>query len=139
MRSRSKYHSRKVTIDGIEFDSQKEARRFRELSLLEKAGKITELQTQVKYILIPAQYEPDTVGKRGGKKRGKLIERECAYVADFVYKKPVSFQYENDEGHLTFADGWETVVEDTKGFKTKDYIIKRKLMLWVHSIRIIEI
>ena len=135
----NKYRSRKITRDGVTFDSIKEYRRFCELSLLEKAGKVTDLQRQVKYVLIPAQYEPDTVGKRGGKKRGKLIERECAYVADFVYKTPVNFQYENEEGHLTFADGWETVVEDTKGFKTKDYIIKRKLMLWVHGISIKEI
>lgn len=120
---RSKYNSRKVTVDGIEFDSKKEARRFRELSLLENAGQITNLQRQVKFVLIPAQYEPDTVGTRGGIKRGKLLERECAYVADFVY---------------SFPDGsW--VVEDTKGYKTKDYIIKRKLMLHVHGIKIKEV
>lgn len=122
VRSRSKYHSRKVTIDGIEFDSQKEARRFRELSLLERAGQVTDLQRQVKFVLIPAQYEPDTIGKRGGVKRGKLIERECSYMADFTYTE----------------DG-KQVVEDTKGFKTKDYIIKRKLMLYVHGIKIKEL
>lgn len=122
MTYRSKYGSRKVCIDGITFDSRKEYRRFCELSLLEKAGEITELQRQVKFVLIPAQYEPDTIGKRGGKKRGKLIERECAYIADFVY----------------IANGTK-VVEDTKGFRTKDYIIKRKLMLWVHGIKIKEV
>lgn len=121
--ARNKYYSRKVTIDGIEFDSQKEARRFCELRLLERAGQIQNLQRQVKFILIPAQYEPDTIGKRGGKKRGKLIERECAYVADFVY----------------FPNGEKMVVEDTKGFRTKDYIIKRKLMLYQHGIKIHEI
>jgi hypothetical protein len=104
------------------FDSVKEYRRFCELSLLEKAGKITELKRQVKCVLIPAQYEPDTIGPRGGVKRGKLIERECAYIADFVYVQ---------DGKL--------VVEDTKGFRTTDYIIKRKLMLHVHGIRIKEI
>ena len=93
-----------------------------DLSLLARAGKIENLQMQVKFVLIPAQYEPDTIGKRGGVKRGKLIERECSYVADFVY---------TEDGKL--------VVEDTKGFKTKDYIIKRKLMLHVHGIRIQEI
>ena len=118
----NKYGSRKVTIGGITFDSQKEARRFMELSLLEKAGKITNLQRQVKFVLIPAQYEQDTIGKKGGVRRGKLIEREVSYIADF--------QYTQDE---------KTVVEDSKGFKTKDYIIKRKLMLWVHGIKIKEV
>ena len=128
MRSyRSKYGAKKVTVDGITFDSQKEARRFRELSLLEKAGKITELQRQVKYELIPAQ-----------RIDGKVVERACHYVADFVYQVPVHKQYENEQGHLVFADGYETVVEDTKGFKTPEYRIKKKLLLWVHGIQIKE-
>lgn len=107
----SKYYSRKVTIGGIAFDSQREAYRWRELALLQKAGQITDLQRQVKYELIPAQ-----------KINGKVVERACTYIADFVYK-----------------ENGNTVVEDTKGFKTKDYIIKRKLMLWVHGIRIVEV
>jgi hypothetical protein len=119
---RSKYGAKKVTVNGITFDSQKEYRRFRELVLLERAGRIQDLQRQVKFVLIPAQYEPDTIGKRGGVKRGKLIERECSYIADFVYTE----------------DG-KQVVEDTKGFRTADYIIKRKLMLKEHGIRIKEI
>lgn len=119
---KSKYHSRKITRDGMTFDSVKEYRRFCELSLLERAGTITDLQRQVKFVLIPAQREPDTIGKRGGIIKGKLIERECAYIADFVY-----------------VENGKKVVEDTKGFKTPDYIIKRKLMLWVHGIRINEI
>ena len=110
-KQRNKYHSRKITMDGITFDSLKEYRRFCELSLLEKAGTITELKRQVKYELIPSQ----RVG-------GKVAERACTYVADFVYKQH-----------------GETVVEDTKGFKTKDYIIKRKLMLYIYGIRIREI
>jgi hypothetical protein len=109
--ARNKYYSRKVTIDGIEFDSQKEARRFCELRLLERAGRITELQRQVKFELIPSQ-----------KIDGKVVERACTYVADFVY-----------------TENGKKVVEDTKGFKTKDYIIKRKLMLHVHGIKIQEI
>lgn len=121
---KNKYHSKKVEVNGIVFDSKKEARRFAELSLLEIAGTIQDLQRQVKYVLIPAQREPDTMGARGGIKKGKTIEKECAYIADFVYKD------------LTLN---ETVVEDTKGFKTKDYIIKRKLMLYVHKIRIKEV
>jgi hypothetical protein len=79
------------------------------------------LQRQVKYVLIPAQYEPDIIGKRGGVKHGKLIERECSYIADFVYTE----------------DG-KQVVEDAKGFRTQEYIIKRKLMLKEHGIRVRE-
>ena len=120
--SGNKYGSKKVEVDGIIFDSKKEAKRFQELSLLEKAGAIQNLQRQVKYVLIPAQREPDAIGKRGGPIKGKLLERECTYIADFVYQE----------------DG-QTVVEDTKGFRTKDYIIKRKLMLHEHGIKIKEI
>ena len=121
----NKYYNKKCTVNGIIFDSRKEARRYQELLLLERAGVIKSLQRQVKYVLIPAQYESfERYGKNGqeltpGK---KLIERECAYVADFVYVE----------------DG-KTVIEDTKGFKTKDFIIKRKLMLHIHGIRIREV
>ena len=121
---RNKYHSKKVEVNGIVFDSKKEAKRYSELSLLEKARTITELQRQVKYVLIPAQREPDTIGKRGGIIKGKTIEKECSYIADFVYRD---------------AETGELIVEDTKGFRTKDYIIKRKLMLFVHGIRIQEV
>ena len=117
-----KYHNKKIVIDGQVFDSKKEGYRYRELMLLERSGQITDLQRQVKYTLIPAQREPDTIGKRGGVKKGKLIEREVSYIADFVYR-----------------ENGELVVEDTKGIRTKDYIIKRKLMLYVHRIRIKEI
>ncbi len=117
----SKYHNKKVVHNGMTFDSQKEYRRFCELSLLERAGKISDLRRQVKYVLIPAQYEPDTVGKRGGVKRGKLLEREVSYVADFVYEQ---------DGML--------VVEDSKGFRTADYKLKRKMMLYFYGIRIKE-
>lgn len=119
----NKYGNKKITIGDETFDSAKEYRRFCELKLLQRAGKISKLQRQVKFELIPTQREPDTVGVRGGVKPGKVIEKECAYIADFVYV--------NDIG--------DTVVEDTKGFKTPDYIIKRKLMLYVHDIRIQEI
>lgn len=118
----SKYHAIKITIDGNTFDSRKEYRRFCELSLLQRAGAITDLQRQVEFVLIPAQREPDTIGVRGGVKKGKTLELAVKYVADFVYR-----------------ENGKTIVEDTKGFKTKDYIIKRKLMLWVHGIRIKEI
>ena len=102
----------------------KEYRRYLVLKLMQKEGKITDLQRQVKYILIPAQRELDTIGKRGGVKKGKLIERECAYYADFTYK---------------LADSGTLVVEDTKGVRTTEYIIKRKMMLYFHGIKIKEI
>lgn len=120
----SKYHAKKVSIQGEVFDSKKEARRFLELQMLEKAGKISGLQRQKKFVLVPAQYEPDTTGPRGGKIKGKLLEREVAYYADFVYF---------DEEEKDF------VVEDAKGVRTKEYIIKRKLLLWLNGYRIREV
>jgi hypothetical protein len=117
-----KYGNKKTTVDGITFDSLKEAKRYKELSLMQHSGMIQDLQMQVKYILIPAQREPDTVGARGGIHKGKLAERECTYVADFVYK-----------------ENGETIVEDTKSFRTKDYLLKRKMMLFFHGIKIREV
>lgn len=119
---RAKYHNRKITRDGVTFDSRKEFRRYEELMLLQQDGEITNLRRQVKFVLIPTQREPSKIGTRGGVKKGKLLERECAYVADFVY-----------------SENGKTVVEDTKGLRTKDYIIKRKLMLRVYGIRIREV
>jgi hypothetical protein len=118
----SKYHSKKVIINGVRFDSRREARRWNELLLLERAGKITDLKRQVEFELIPAQREPDTIGVRGGVKKGKVIEQKCSYVADFTYM---------ENGKL--------VVEDTKGVRTRDYILKRKMLLYFHGIRIKEI
>ena len=78
---------------------------------MEKAGEITKLERQKKFILIPSQRGDD----------GKVIERECAYRADFVYRQ-----------------GDRVVVEDTKGKRTKEYILKRKMMLCRHGVRIKE-
>ena len=122
--SGKKYGNAKSEVDGEIFDSRKEARRYIELQWLLKAGTIKDLRRQVRFVLVPAQREPDEIGPRGGRKPGKLIEKEVAYVADFVY---------------TDAETRGTVVEDTKGMRTKDYVIKRKLMLYVHGIRIREI
>lgn len=116
----NKYHAKKCVVGGEVFDSRKEAYRYQELCILEKAGAIKNLRRQVKYILIPSQRE--ILMRNGFPKYGKVIERECSYVADFVYE---------DDG--------KTVVEDSKGFHTKDYIIKRKLMLFIHGIRIKEV
>lgn len=110
MKRKSKYHSRKVTLDGITFDSKKEAARYSELRLLERAGAIRNLRRQVKFELIPSQ-----------RIDGKVVERPCAYIADFVYEH----------------DG-ETIVEDTKGVRTPEYVIKRKLMLYIHGFQIKE-
>lgn len=110
-RMRSKYGNRKTTHNGVTYDSRKEAKRGSELLLLERAGAIQNLRRQVRYELIPSQ-----------RIDGKVVERPIHYIADFVYEE----------------DG-ETVVEDTKGYKTADYIIKRKLMLWRHGIRIKEV
>lgn len=120
---KSKYHSRKITRDGMVFDSVKEYRRFCELSLLERAGAIRNLKRQVKYVLIPAQRAfTNEIDKKGNFRKGKLLERECAYIADFVYEQ-----------------NGKIVVEDVKGVRTKDYILKRKMMLFFHGIRIVEV
>jgi hypothetical protein len=121
----NKYRNRKVrTSDCIVHASQLEADRWIELKLLERAGKITNLKRQVKYVLIPAQYEAPVVVKNRKLKKGKLLERECYYKADFEYQ-------DKETG--------EFIVEDAKGVRTKDYIIKRKLMLSVYGIRIKEV
>lgn len=119
---RSKYGAKKINIDGETFDSKKEAKRWKELKLREDLGLISDLRRQVKYILVPAQREPDTVGSRGGVHKGRVIEREVAYYADFVYRQ----------------DG-KQIVEDVKGMRTETYKIKKKLMLWVHGIRVEEV
>lgn len=120
---KAKYRNSKVAIGGDTYDSMKEYRRYLDLLALENAGEIKDLRRQVKYILLPAQREPDTIGKRGGIHKGKLLEKEVAYYADFVY---------------TDSDG-KLIVEDTKGIRTKDYIIKRKMMLYFHKIQIHEV
>ena len=128
-RSRAKYGNRKAVVDGISFDSKKEAQRYTELKTLEKAGKITGLQLQREFELIPAQREHtneiyEKGPKKGRFKPGKLLECKCSYVADFVY-----WDLENNC----------MVVEDAKGMRTKEYIIKRKLMLYKYGIKIKEV
>ena len=107
----SKYRNQKIIVDGITFDSKKEAKRWAELKLLERAGKIFNLQRQVPFVLIPKQVRD-----------GKVAERPCVYKADFVYE-----------------ENGEDVVEDVKGIRTKEYAIKRKLMLWQFGIEIKEV
>lgn len=119
----SKYGAQKKQYNGMTFDSARELRRWQELELLQRGGVISNLRRQVKYVLIPAQHEPDTTGARGGVHRGKLLEREVAYYADF--------EYVDEQGHV--------IVEDAKGVRTPEYVIKRKLMLYIHHIQIREV
>lgn len=117
-----KEDGRKMGVSGVNkyrniktngFDSRKEERRYNELLLLQRAGRISNLRRQVPIELIPSQYID-----------GKCAERAVKYVADFVY-----------------CEGGQTVVEDVKSAitrKNKDYIIKRKLLLFVHHIRLRE-
>lgn len=122
----SKYHAKKTPChNGHMHHSEKEAERCDELHLMLKAGVITDLDTQKTYELIPAQYRyEERYGKAGKRLKDKriLLERACNYKADFVY-------------HL--KDG-TLVVEDCKGLRTKEYLIKRKLMLYIHKIKLLE-
>jgi hypothetical protein len=108
----SKYRNEKTTLDGRKFDSVKEANRYAELKLKERLGVIANLRMQVPYVLIPNIRNKD----------GKLLERAVIYKADFVYE-----------------ENGKTVVEDVKGVRTKEYKIKRKLMLYIHKIKIKEV
>ena len=108
---RPKYNNEKVEYEGIVFDSRKEYKRYRELLLLQKAGHIGFLQMQVPFLLIEKSE----------------TERECKYVADFVYID---------------AQSGQKIVEDVKSDATRKlstFIMKRKLMLSVHKIKIREV
>lgn len=107
--TKSKYHA--VKCNG--YDSRKEYYRAQQLKLWLKAGLISDLREQVVFLLVPPQINGEGVK-----------EKPVRYKADFVY-------VDNATGR--------TVVEDTKGFRTPEYIIKRKLMLQVHGITIKEI
>lgn len=103
-------------MNGVTFDSRKEARRYGELLLMQRADSISDLRRQVTFELVPKQRDP-----RGG------YMRSVKYIADFVY-------YDRRLG--------KTVVEDVKSDATRKlqaYVIKKKLMLQVHGIRITEV
>lgn len=126
------------TSDGILHASKREANRWAELCLLQRAGKISELDRQVRFELIPAQYEEIYTGEfyqRGARKgepklKRVCLEESCVYIADFVYK-------DHDTG--------QTVVEDAKGYRDPrsatyaKFVIKRKLMLYLKGIKIKEV
>lgn len=128
----NKYHNKKYTYLGIKFDSLKECRRYSQLRLLEQAGKIKDLQLQKTYELIPAQYEETdevyTKGIHKGEHKRVLLERACNYVADFYYVD---------------CETKQAVIEDVKGYKEGGayslFKVKRKLMLYIHGIKIKEI
>ena len=130
-RRRNKCGNRKTIVDGIQFDSIKEARRYEELKLLQRAGQITDLQLQKEFELIPAQYETfPRYGKTGKRLQDgkRCIEKSCVYKADFAY-----------------IQNGQQIVEDVKGYRDPasaayaKFVIKRKLLLWQYGIRIKEI
>ena len=104
---KSKYSSAKTDVDGIRFDSKKEAEFYAELKLREKAGEITHLRLQPRYLL-----------QEAFKHEGKQY-REMEYVADFEY-----------------IENGETVVVDVKGFRTAVYMLKRKLFLYRYGDKV---
>lgn len=112
VRGGAKYSNVRTEHDGMMFDSKAELKRWLELQILERIGEVKDLKRQVPYLLIPKTPRPS-----GGH------ERECSYVADFTY---------------TDRRG-RAIVEDVKGAATPEYRIKRKLMLFVHGIEVLEV
>lgn len=106
---RSKYHAKKTCVDGITFDSKREADRYLVLKNMEEDGDIEDLRRQVRYELIPAF---DVDGRH---------YRPVSYVADFVYR---------ENGH--------EVIEDVKGIKTDVYRLKSKLVAYRYGMNIRE-
>lgn len=95
-----KYKSEPIVIDGIRFDSKKEARRWAQLQLLQRAGEISGLERQVAFVLI---------GQNGPLKT--RTGRAMKITLDFVYKDK--------------AQGWATVYEESKGMPTRDYEVRK--------------
>lgn len=137
-KSRNKLNAQKIKYDGIEFDSMSECYRYQDLKILQMRGEIADLELQVVYDLIPDHYamvETGEVYKRGSKKGQPKTKRVCIeqgvkYIADFKY---------------TITKTGETVVEDVKGYRDtsaatyKVFVLKRKLMLHIYGIRVVEI
>lgn len=121
---RPKYGNKKAKHDGMIFDSRRERNRYIILSALQRAGEISDLRMQVTYELLPAIYEME---EKQLKTKVKMVQR-CAqravhYIADFVYK--------DKEGN--------EVVEDVKGLRTKEYLLKKKMMRALLGIQIKEV
>lgn len=121
----NKYHNTKTEVDGIVFDSKKEAKYYLYLKQLEKEGKISDLQRQVQYELVPAVWRDEIVHlKTKDKVVRRQVQRPIYYVADFVY--------------VNTLDGGTQVI-DIKGGKatiTKEFILKKKMMLALKGIDI---
>jgi hypothetical protein len=113
----SKYKNKKVVIDNITFDSNKEGMRYLELKQKESNGQIKDLRLQVKFELQPS-YKIDN----------KTI-RAINYVCDFVYM-------ENINGDIP---SWKQVIEDVKGYRTDVYKLKKKLFEYKYGIEIEEV
>jgi len=121
---KNKYNAKKVTICGIDFDSKKEGMRYLLLKDMERQGEIHDLRLQVPFELLPPIYREETVQlKTKTKTVTKLVQRAVHYVADFVYTDRQGIQH----------------VEDTKGLRLPDYILKKKMMLALLNIEITEI
>jgi len=119
----SKYHNQRTNRGNLTFDSKKEAQRFGELQILLIAGAIRNLKLQCDFTLQEAYTTPE----------GERV-RAIRYKADFCYERATEL---DAEGLMH----WEPVVEDVKSSatRTKDYIIKRKLMQEKHGISITEV
>ena len=125
-KKQNKYRNVKIEIDGQVFDSQKEYRVYKELTYRQMAGEISNLQRQVKFVLLPTQYYATDIKLKNGKPKMKA-ERAVEYIADFMYTDT--------------ATGL-TIVSDCKSEITRKdttYILKRKLMLYFHNIHIVEL
>ena len=106
MRKRLKYRNIPITVNGIKFDSKAEHKRFTELELLQKAGKIFNLEMQKDFELQPSFQDNQ------GEKR-----RSIKYIADFVYKENEAIIVEDLKSKITAEDS--------------TYILKKKMLLWL--------
>ncbi len=118
---RSKYNNRKVVMDGIKFDSEREAARFGELKVLRAMGKIRNLRLQANFTLVEGYTTIE----------GERI-KPMVYRADFTYERAT-------EPDCNGVVHWLREVEDAKGVKTKDYLLKKKLMQDKYHITIREV
>ena len=103
----NKYHNKKASVDNIKFDSIKESKRYNQLKILEKANLISELELQKKFEL-----QPSYINNKGEKIRA------IYYIADFYYYDELKNKY---------------IVEDTKGYRTEVYKVKKKIFEYKFS------
>ena len=121
----SKYLNKKTVVDGITFDSRKEAKYYLYLKEKEKEGEISNIRLQVPFEIVPAVYEDKVVHlKTKDKTVSRCVQRAVHYIADFVY---------------TVNDTGEDEVVDVKGWRTEGYILKKKMMRAFNGINIIEV